>query len=292
MPLNEALAGIGVLPDFAGPYGYTHRKSGDVDIYFINGTGDKECTFRIQGRKPELWCPVTGRTRDAGLWHETGDGRTTVPISLPGNGSLFVVFQKAARKSLLASFSARQGGLVIEGRGEAGVRLNMWKNGLFSLTTADGRRIGFDSIELPSAITLPGPWPVRFAPGWGAPESAIFGELVPWNLHADDGIKHFSGTATYHQTFRLDDVHVQAGRLVRLQLGTVQHIARVRLNGRDLGPVWTEPWTIDLTGAVRIGENKLEIGVTNVWINRLIGDAALPPEKRLTKTNVPLCPDK
>ena len=78
----------------------------------------------------------------------------------------------------------------------------------------------------------------------------------------------------------------QAEGLVRLRLGRVGCIARVRLNGQDQGVVWTAPWTIDLTGAVRPGSNLLEIDVANVWQNRLIGDAGLPEEQRRTKTNV------
>jgi hypothetical protein len=104
--------------------------------------------------------------------------------------------------------------------------------------------------------------------------------------HPDSGIRFFSGTATYRKAFELTEE--QARGHVRLQLGTVKCIAQVRLNGKDLGIVWTDPWTIELTGALKPGRNELEIDITNTWINRLIGDAALPPEKRIAKTNVAL----
>jgi hypothetical protein len=140
--------------------------------------------------------------------------------------------------------------------------------------------------DLPAPAALAGPWEVRFAPGWGAPESTVFEQLVPWNEHADAGIKYFSGKATYRKRFTLDPQ--QAKHRVRLDLGEVLHIARVRLNGKDLGVVWTAPWSVDVSAAVRPGENVLEIDVTNVWANRLIGDAGLPQNQRRTKTNVAL----
>ena len=110
--------------------------------------------------------------------------------------------------------------------------------------------------------------------------------LSAWDQHADAAIKYFSGAATYRKSFELTGA--QAAQPVRLQLGDVKCLAQVRLNGRDLGVVWTAPWAVELTGAVQPGRNDLEIVVVNTWVNRLIGDAALPPEKRTTQTNVGL----
>ena len=140
--------------------------------------------------------------------------------------------------------------------------------------------------ELPVSMVLLGPWKVRFAPGWGAPESIVFNRLIPWNEHPLEGVRYFSGTATYPHKFHLDED--QAANVVQLGLGEVGHVAEVRLNGQPLGVVWSAPWTVDLTGLVKAGANELEIDVTNVWVNRLIGDAHLPAEKRLTRSNVRL----
>jgi len=106
------------------------------------------------------------------------------------------------------------------------------------------------------------------------------------NAQAVEAIKYFSGTATYRK--RIELTAAQAAGLIRLRLGEVGCIARVRLNGKDLGVVWTDPWTVDLTGAAAAGENRLEIDVANVWQNRLIGDAHLPEAERRTRTNVVL----
>jgi len=73
---------------------------------------------------------------------------------------------------------------------------------------------------------------------------------------------------------------------IYLDLGRVKNLATVRLNGKDLGVVWTAPWRVEITDAAKPTGNRLEIDVVNLWPNRLIGDAALPPERRLTKTNV------
>jgi hypothetical protein len=222
-------------PDFEGPFRYTHRRTDDTDIYFVAGSGDADCTFRVTGTKPELWDAVTGAIRDTDNWRATADGRTLVPLSLPTNGSVFVVFRAPGQP----------------------------------------RRT---SPPTSTEQALSGPWQVSF----GA-KSVLFDSLVPWNTHSDPAIKFHSGAATYRKTLDLP-----AAQRVRLHLGDVKHIAQVRLNGQDLGVVWTAPWSVDLGGTATPGRNELEITVVNTWVNRLIGDAALPPEKRTTKTNVKL----
>jgi len=174
----------------------------------------------------------------------------------------------------------------IERRSDGGAQLRLWRKGPYVLETSKGERVTFEAAGLPKPLALAGPWEVRFAPEWGGPESIVFDTLTPWNEHPNEGIRYYSGTAAYRKTFELDEA--QAGGLVRLGLGQVGHVAEVCVNGRPLGVVWTAPWTVDLTGLVKAGENELEIDVTNVWVNRLIGDSRLPVEKRLTRSNVRL----
>jgi len=281
--IDQVLAAEGILPDCAGPWPYHHRRAGDVDLYFLAGAGRAEPVFRVRNKEPELWDPKTGRIQDAVLCRATEDGRTVVPLDLPESGSVFVVFRKPAQERRLVSLSGPEGGAEIEGRSESGAQLRIWQRGRYVLEWPQARHVTLDS-EVPDPVTLAGPWEVRFAPGWGAPESARFDTLVAWDKHPNEGIKFFSGTATYRKTFTLNAQ--QASSPVRLQLGEVKYVARVRLNGNDLGVVWTSPWRVDLSGLVKRGENRLEIDVTNLWVNRLIGDAALPPDRRLTKTNI------
>jgi hypothetical protein len=284
--IEEALAAEGILPDCVGPCEYLHRQTGDADIYFVCGRGEMECTFRAGVRQPELWDPKTGTIRDAACFRVADGGRIIVPFGLPENGSMFVVFRKPIRQPHIVRVSGPQAGVEIEGRNDVGVRVCLWEKGRYVLDTSQGKQVTVDVTTLPDPLTVGGPWEMRFAPGWGAPESAVFPELVPWDKHDNPGIKHFSGTATYRKAIRLSSQ--QARRPVRLQLGEVKYVARVRLNGKDLGVVWTSPWSVDLSGAVQSGENTLEIDVTNLWPNRLIGDAGLPESQRLTKTNIKL----
>lgn len=291
--MEEILRAEGLSPDFAGPWDYIHRRSAEADVYFVAGEGQADCSFRVGGKEPELWDPVSGQTRDA-VWYRNDDsGRTIVPITLPKSGSVFVIFRKPAKVRHVTAITGPENGLEILGSDKpdgpdesAGLHFRLWQRGRYELETSTKEKKTIEAASLPEPLALAGRWEVRFAPGWGAPASATFKQLMPWNEHSDEGIKYFSGTAVYRQNFTLNAS--QARQPVRLQLGVVKHIARVRVNGRPLGVVWTDPWTVDLTGAVRAGQNELEIEVTNLWVNRLIGDARLPVEKRLTKTNVSL----
>ncbi|MCR5165306.1 MAG: hypothetical protein K6C40_14955, partial [Thermoguttaceae bacterium] len=140
-------------------------------------------------------------------------------------------------------------------------------------------------------IMLDADWTVRFAENRGAPAGDVpFQTLAPWNQSDVPGIRFFSGTARYTKKFTL--TAAQTKLPVRLSLGKVAHVATVRVNGKEAATVWTAPWTADLSGLVQEGENTLEIDVTNTWQNRLIGDAALPKDQRVTRTNLFLLPEK
>jgi (4-O-methyl)-D-glucuronate---lignin esterase len=282
--IDDVLQAKDIAPDFEGPWDYIHRRATDTDIYFLAGSGQAECVFRVSGKEPELWDPETGLIRDAVCYHASDDGRTVVPICLPENGSVFVVFRTTSEEQHLVSVPGPDQGVEIEGCADRGVELSVWQRGRHVLRTSEKRQLVVKVNGLPDPQKLTGPWEVRFARGMDAPESIVFDVLTPWNKHANENIRYFSGTAVYRKTFELDEA--QAAGLVRLQLGNVGHIAEVRVNGSPKKIVWTAPWTVDLTGIVKAGSNQLEIDVTNTWVNRLVGDTQLPPEKRFTKTNV------
>jgi hypothetical protein len=138
--------------------------------------------------------------------------------------------------------------------------------------------------------TLDGDWSVRFDPKWGGPANVVFNKLEDWTKRPEEGIKYYSGTATYCKTFDLPKslAATQSSSPIYLDLGTVKDLAEVRLNGKRLGVIWTAPWRIDIRGAVKEQGNELEIDVVNQWPNRLIGDSRLPADKQLTKSNYKL----
>jgi hypothetical protein len=147
--------------------------------------------------------------------------------------------------------------------------------------------VNFPAIE--KVAELAGPWNVSFDPKWGGPEKVVFDRLDDWTKRPEEGIKFYSGTAVYRKTFDLDESTASSAKdktRLCIDLGTVDYLARVRLNGKDLGVLWTAPWRVDITDAVKAKGNELEIEVVNTWLNRLVGDAHLPAEKRFGKTNI------
>jgi hypothetical protein len=145
-----------------------------------------------------------------------------------------------------------------------------------------------NSEMLPGAtvLELAGPWTVRFDPRWGGPAHAVeFETLCDWTARPEEGIRYFSGTAVYNKVFDADVSRLTShvSRLY-LDLGRVKNLAEVKLNGRDLGVLWKPPFRVDVTDYVKPGTNTLEVKVTNLWPNRLIGDAGLPATNRVAVT--------
>jgi hypothetical protein len=157
---------------------------------------------------------------------------------------------------------------------ESGVVLQSTQSGSYQLGLSDGTQKTIVVPSVPAPMEIAGPWDVRFPEGWGAPGHARFERLVSWPEHADEGIKYFSGTAAYTCSFKVED----SSRRLRLDLGRVEVIAKVTLNGQSLGVLWKPPFVYDISGKVRNGDNDLKVEVTNLWPNRLIGDENYPDD--------------
>lgn len=227
---------------------YIHRRTPGADIYFVSNKqlrdAEAECVFRVTGRQPHLWLPDTGKIRKCEVFDIGADG-TRLTLRLPPAGSLFAVF---AGKSQVAH-------------------------------AAERRTIAASTV---APIEIVGPWEVRFPPSLGAPPSWTLEKLTSWTSAPDDGVKYFSGTATYFKNFEVSVDALAQDRRVILDLGHVRNVAEVTLNGRSLGILWKPPFQADATGVIRSGRNQLEIEVINTWANRLVGDARLPRAERIT----------
>lgn len=267
--LRAVLDGDGVSPDFVASESdaldYTHRRDGDADIYFVANRTDREvaglCSFRVDNRRPELFDPVTGTRREL-VHYAVSNDWTSVPLEFPALGSLFVVF--------------RHGHLVGEPDEFEEAQLPVFDPAARNFPT------------LSEAAPVAGPWSVRFDPTLGGPSNAVFEKLVDWTEREEPGIRHYAGPAVYETTLAIAE---PGARRYWIDLGDVKHLATVRVNGRLAGTVWTAPWRVEITKRLKAGENKLEIEVANQWPNRLIGDAALPPAQRVTRTRAPFKPD-
>jgi hypothetical protein len=156
--------------------------------------------------------------------------------------------------------------------------LEAWRNGRYELKTASGRTLQGAADGIPAARQIAGPWELRFPIQAGVPEKVALDALISWSRHSDPGVRYFSGTATYRKSFCVAAEELTAGRAVYLDLGKVAVIAQVRLNGNNLGILWKAPFRVEATSALRAGDNLLEVQVTNLWVNRMIGDEQLPAD--------------
>ncbi len=151
------------------------------------------------------------------------------------------------------------------------------RNGRYQVRKADGLTVSLTVNDLAAPTTLEGPWTLHLPKGWVAPvvEQITLDKLIDWSQHENDDVKHFSGTATYVKKFDLPAAPA-ADEKVLLDLGQVQIMAQVKLNGHNLGVLWKPPFRVEITDLLQVGDNTLEIEVTNLWVNRLIGDLQYP----------------
>jgi len=157
----------------------------------------------------------------------------------------------------------------------------VYQDGSYQTTTADGKTRRLAVQGLPAPLPVIGPWNVSFAPNRGAPDRIVMDELSSWSNHDDDGIKYFSGEAVYRKKFQYESTlspDLAKSARVYLDLGKVEVMAAVKVNGKDCGIAWKAPHRLDITDAIQQGDNTLEIKVVNLWINRMIGDESLPED--------------
>lgn len=300
-PLTSA---VQAMPDFSSAndgLSFIHRQIDSAEVYFVANSKpqvvDTTCTFRVAGKAPELWHPDTGK-HEALACYQDADGQTTLPLHFDPIGSVFVVFRHEAPAPAMRMAAAKRNGQnVLEGdTSTAGppvledgrIVMTVFKDGDYEVITGAGQTRKAAVSSLPAPQMLAGPWQATFPPGLGAPTSVTFDSLISWTDSPDEGVKYFSGTATYQKDFSLPADYVSMGRDCFLDLGTVKNLAEVTVNGKDCGILWKEPFRVEITSAVHPGNNHLEVKVTNLWPNRLIRNQQLPEGQRITWASVSL----
>ena len=238
----SVLSAMNIPPDFEGGENlrYTHRRVGDADIYFVSNRSGKPVQANAVFRS-NAGAPQ--------LWNPLTDEIYALP-EYKVNGT---------RTTIPLQLDAWQSYFIVFTKAGAAPKTHT-KN-------FPGREV---------LTTLTGPWKVAFNPRWGGPDNAVFDTLADWTQRPEAGIKYYSGIAVYHKTFDLPAEDKNAALF--LDLGTVNNLARVTLNGKDLGVVWTAPRRVDISAAVLPTGNQLEIAVANLWPNRLIGDEKFPDD--------------
>jgi len=249
----EALAAAQVMPDFeytkpqtGANLLFVHRTLPDGEIYWVNNRANRTEDLDAAFR-------VTGKAAE--IWHpDTGKtepasykisgGRTTVSLRLEPADAVFVVFRKAAAAT--------------------------------SRTVAAPVETSLSTVE--------GPWELAFQADRGAPARITLDKLSSWHENSDTGVKYFSGTGTYTKTIQAPAGWFKIGTRLLLDLGDIKNLAEVTVNGQPLGVLWKTPFQVDVTDALQPGANALQVKVTNLWVNRLIGDRQPDAAKKYTYT--------
>jgi len=294
---DTILAEDSLLPDFSSGTAdvrYIHRKLPDGEMYFVSHQKDQmedvKLTFRVTGMVPEVWDPVTGDKTVLAAY--TDDGTvTSIPLKMDSYGSRFIVFRRTAQvKDVVANLTKDGQPVYLDGDGQ---QFKVWENGTYAGDFKDGGNAKAVVNDIIAPEVVPERWTVTFQEKRGAPAGQIpFQRLESWTDRPEEGIKYFSGTASYEQGVNVSREHLEKGRRVHLDLGKVCYLAEVFVNDQPLGVLWTPPYRVDITEVAKPGANKVEIQVTNVWKNRLLGDLKRPEAERITWTLHPFYRDE
>jgi len=321
--VNQVLAGMNIQPDlqFIGTHpetalDYIHRTTSDQEIYLVCNRFSQmayndfeyrylptlpdrweqvECSFRVTGKVPELWNPITGEMKEILTYYEE-NGRTFIPLLFEPEGSKYIVFRNGKQNPHIIEI--RKDGQPIFPRfglptvnypridfRRNGKKVNAELNepGTYSLLWADGKREDLKVEKAGTELPIDGRWDVHF--GANSTLSERIDHLKSWTEFDLPQIKYFSGKAVYLKTFGLSSEDLNGNRII-IDLGHVKEMASVKINDHKLQVIWSAPFRFDLTPYLKTGANKLQVEVVNMWVNRLIGDGKLPQNERITRTNV------
>jgi len=269
------------------PLTYIHRYTPEADLFFVASSSEKPSSgllsFRIRGKQPEFWYPDSGRIKKCPVYEEKG-ARTIIPMIFDPAGAYFVVFRKKAETTPVIQVSLNGKPAL-----STAMCINPLTNtkqffktgGFLRIDTADGKRVE-EKIKPVKICPLNTDWMVSFE-GVGAPESRKFPVLYSWHESPDELLRYFSGTGIYKKTVKLEK---KDNEQIWLDLGRVEVIASVIINGKKIEIKWKPPFLTNITNALKSGKNELEIRVANLWGNRLIGDEQYPDDMGFSPNDV------
>lgn len=262
---------------------FIHFSKNETDIYFIRNTRNKWLSrsvgFRQQNKSPEIWNPVSGEITEVTIFNRESE-YVNLPVTLPPFGSFLVVFKKSSVVPEYVSISGNgQHPPLLEFTADG---ISIWQEGNFEL--AGSTQPVSVNNKIPT-LTIDGEWEVSFTKGWGAPEKTVFPKLISWTESKTEGIKYYSGIATYKKSFLYNEKPDPAKKeKIYLDLGEISKVADVWFNGEHLGISWAKPHRFEVTNLLKPGENTITAEVANVWSNRLKGDALIG--HKFTNTNI------
>lgn len=217
--------------------------------------------------------------------------RKTLQVDYTLDGDPRKVIALDGENACLEDVNAPQPTVSVQRTTNGDLMLEAWQNGQYELKTTLGRALRCTVKSLTKPLEITGPWDLCFPSNCGAPAHVTLNKLISWNEYPDTGVKYFSGTATYSKTFNLPENLVGKDKRLYLDLGKVAVMVEVKFNGQNLGILWTSPFCVDVTDAVKPGANTLEVKVVNLWVNRLIGDEQLPEDsERMSNSSLKTWP--
>ena len=290
-----------------GDVRYIHRKMESGDMYFVASqqaqVEELVMHFRVTGKIPEVWDPVTTKMSVIPMYQDDGK-TTTIALRMEDHASKFILFREPAAGNDSVVGLSKDGTLIrtVSGPSEAVPVLSpevltttdrvsalvAWEPGRYDVFFQQGGTTEIKVEKVPAPEIVPTRWSVSFQKNRGAPENPVlFESLDSWTERPEEGIKYFSGTARYGQGVNVSGARLAEGHRVYLDLGQVNHVAEVFVNEKPMGVLWKSPFRVDITDAVQPGANGIVIEVTNTWKNRLVGDVNLPKEERTTWASYP-----
>ena len=265
-------------PDF----NFYHRRTEKEDIYFIYNHNPNEsetlnCSFLVDGKVPELWNGETGEITKL-VEYTAKNGRTDIAIPMHPQESVFVVFKRPKTEQTKVTYNQSNNlpkpTFTLDN--ENNIQAEVYENGNYTALVNDTEKWNVAVTDIPNPFEIKGNWKIDFRAEDFYDATIKTDEFFDWTTHDKEEIKHYSGTAIYSTTFNIEKGMLQSDRQFQLNLGEVNVIAKVILNGKDVGVSWLAPHSLNITDAILEGNNKLVIEITNQWTNRLIGDEKLP----------------